>query len=127
MTSMRVFSFSSQWDFFDYNKMQLEAKCCISDSGTITEESSIFNVPAITIRQAHERPEGMDEGTLIMSGLKPDAVLRSIDVVISQAVNGERVFRLVDDYSPANFSKKVTRIVLSYVDYVNRVVWRKEI
>jgi UDP-N-acetylglucosamine 2-epimerase (non-hydrolysing) len=113
--------------FFDYNKLQMEAKCCISDSGTITEESSILNFPAITIRQAHERPEGMDEGTLIMSGLKPDAVLRSIDVVIAQAAAEDRPFRLVHDYAADNFSKKVSRIVLSYTDYVNRFVWRKSI
>ena len=111
--------------FFDYNKMQLEAKCCISDSGTITEESSILNVPAITIRQAHERPEGMDEGTLIMSGLEPESVLRAIDVVVTQAASSERPFRLVEDYSPQNFSQKVTRIVLSYIGYVNRTVWHK--
>ena len=113
--------------FFDYNKLQLEAKCCISDSGTITEESSIMNFPAITIRKAHERPEGMDEGVLIMSGLKPDGVLRAIKVVVDQAAGGERPFRLVDDYSPDNFSKKVTRIVLSYTDYVNRTVWKKSL
>jgi len=111
--------------FFDYNKLQLEAKCCISDSGTITEESSIMNFPAITIRKAHERPEGMDEGTLIMSGLKPEGVLRAIKVVVDQAATADRAFRLVDDYSPANFSKKVVRIVLSYTDYVNRTVWKK--
>jgi UDP-N-acetylglucosamine 2-epimerase (non-hydrolysing) len=113
--------------FFDYNKLQMEAKCCISDSGTITEESSILNFPAITIRQAHERPEGMDEGTLIMSGLKPDSVLRSIDVVVAQAAAEDRPFRLVHDYAADNFSKKVSRIVLSYTDYVNRFVWRKSI
>jgi len=113
--------------FFDYNKLQMEAKCCISDSGTITEESSILNFPAITIRQAHERPEGMDEGTLIMSGLKAESVLRSIDVVISQASECDRPFRLVHDYSPDNFSKKVSRIVLSYTEYVNRVVWHKSL
>ncbi len=113
--------------FFDYNKLQMDAKCCISDSGTITEESSILNFPAITIRQAHERPEGMDEGTLIMSGLKPEAVLRAIKVVTTQAAESERAFRLVHDYSTDNFSKKVTRIVLSYTDFVNRVVWKKSL
>ena len=113
--------------FFDYNKMQMEAYCVISDSGTITEESSILNVPAITVRQAHERPEGMDEGVLIMSGLKPDAVLRAIDVVTSQAAYSERSFRLVSDYDVDNFSLKVSRIVLSYIDYINRTVWRKSL
>ncbi|MEM7430252.1 MAG: UDP-N-acetylglucosamine 2-epimerase (non-hydrolyzing) [Pseudomonadota bacterium] len=111
--------------FFDYNKMQKEAFCVISDSGTITEESSILNVPAITVRQAHERPEGMDEGVLIMSGLKPDAVVRAVNVVTGDHIEGERRFRLVGDYDVDNFSLKVVRIVLSYVDYINRTVWRK--
>ena len=113
--------------FFDYNKMQMEAYCVISDSGTITEESSILNVPAITIRQAHERPEGMDEGVLIMSGLEPDSVIRAIKVVVSQTEKNGRTFRLVGDYDVDNFSKKVVRIVLSYVDYINRTTWRKSL
>jgi len=119
--------FQPAMGFFDYNKMQMEAYCVISDSGTITEESSILNVPAITIRQAHERPEGMDEGVLIMSGLKPEPVVRAIDVVVSQADRDERTFRLVGDYDIDNFSKKVVRIVLSYVDYINRTTWRKSL
>ena len=99
--------------FFDYNKMQKEAFCVISDSGTITEESSILNVPAITVRQAHERPEGMDEGVLIMSGLKPEPVIRAVKVVTQDAPEGGRKFRLVGDYDVDNFSHKVVRIVLS--------------
>ena len=113
--------------FFDYNKMQKEAFCVISDSGTITEESSILNVPAITVRQAHERPEGMDEGVLIMSGLKPAPVLRAVKVVTEDAAKGGRRFRLVGDYDVDNFSHKVVRIVLSYVDYINRTVWKKSL
>jgi UDP-N-acetylglucosamine 2-epimerase (non-hydrolysing) len=97
----------------------------ISDSGTITEESSILNFPAITIRQAHERPEGMDEGTLIMSGLKSDLVLQAINVVTSQHGYKNRKFKLVNDYDVDNFSLKVIRILFSYVDYVNRTVWKK--
>ena len=112
--------------FFDYVKMQIDSCCVISDSGTITEESSILNFPAITVRQAHERPEGMDEGTLIMTGLKSEAVLRAIDVVTSQAKESERAFKVVADYDVDNFSKKVLRIILSYTDYVNRTVWHKE-
>lgn len=112
--------------FFDYVKLQSEAACVISDSGTITEESSILNFPAITIRQAHERPEGMDEGVLIMSGLQRDLVLRSIDVVMTQHSDRGRTFRLVADYDVDNFSKKVVRIVLSYIDYINRTVWHNE-
>lgn len=111
--------------FFDYVKMQLEAHCVISDSGTITEESSILNFPAITIRQAHERPEGMDEGVLIMTGLKPEDVMHSIDVVVSQFDYEKRNFKLVADYDVDNFSKKVSRIVLSYTNYINRTTWRK--
>lgn len=111
--------------FFDYVKMQMEAYCVISDSGTITEESSILNFPAITIRQAHERPEGMDEGVLIMTGLKKEDVMHSIDVVVSQFEPGNRVFKHVADYDVDNFSKKVTRIVLSYTNYINRTTWRK--
>ena len=111
--------------FFDYVKMQLDAKCVISDSGTITEESSLLNFPAITIRQAHERPEGMDEGTLIMTGLKSDLVLQAIDVVTTQAEQKERAFRVVADYDVDNFSQKVLRIVMSYTPYINRTVWHK--
>jgi UDP-N-acetylglucosamine 2-epimerase (non-hydrolysing) len=111
--------------FFDYVKLQMEATCVISDSGTISEESSILNFPAITIRQAHERPEGMDEGVLIMTGLKEERVLHSIDVVTSQFDAEKRNFRVVADYDCDNFSKKVSRIVLSYTDYVNRTVWHK--
>ena len=111
--------------FFDYVKMQLDAKCVISDSGTITEESSLLNFPSITIRQAHERPEGMDEGTLIMTGLKSDLVLNAIDVVTTQAAQKERAFRVVADYDVDNFSQKVLRIVMSYTPYINRTVWHK--
>ena len=111
--------------FFDYVKMQLDAKCVISDSGTITEESSLLNFPAITIRQAHERPEGMDEGTLIMTGLTSELILNAIDVVTTHASDDERVFRVVPDYDIDNFSKKVLRIILSYVPYINRTVWHK--
>lgn len=111
--------------FFDYNKMQKSAFCVISDSGTISEESSIMNFPAITIRQAHERPEGMDEGTLIMSGLKRDRILQSIDVVVTQFFKDKRVPKIVNDYNVDNFSLKVVRAVVSYVDFVNRTVWKK--
>ncbi len=111
--------------FFDYNKMQKNAYCVISDSGTITEESSILNIPAITIRQAHERPEGFDEGVLIMSGLKKDRILQSINVVVEQSKSKERISKLVDDYNVNNFSIKVSRAVISYIDYINRTVWKK--
>lgn len=111
--------------FFDYIKLQQKAFCVISDSGTITEESSILYFPAITIRQAHERPEGMDEGTLIMSGLKKESVINSIDVVTSQFDKKKRSFKEISDYNTENVSKKVVRIILSYTDYINRTVWSK--
>tara|TARA_Y200000002_G_scaffold383203_1_gene403996 strand:- start:4880 stop:6001 length:1122 start_codon:yes stop_codon:yes gene_type:complete len=111
--------------FFDYNKMQKNAYCVISDSGTITEESSILNVPAITIRQAHERPEGFDEGVLIMSGLKKDRIIQSINIVVEQSKSKSRITKLVSDYDVDNFSIKVSRAVVSYIDYVNRTVWKK--
>ena len=111
--------------FLDYVKLQMNAICVISDSGTITEESSILNFPAVTIRQAHERPEGMDEGTLIMTGLKADRVLQSIDIVTSQHSISSRQFRMVQDYNTSNVSKKVLRIILSYLDYINRTIWYK--
>jgi UDP-N-acetylglucosamine 2-epimerase len=109
--------------FLDYVKLQMNAICVISDSGTITEESSILNFPAVTIRQAHERPEGMDEGTLIMCGLKAERVIQSIDLVTTQFPATGRQFRLVQDYNTTNVSKKVLRIILSYTDYINRTVW----
>lgn len=110
---------------FDYVKLQMNACCVISDSGTITEESSILNFPAVTIRQAHERPEGMDEGTLIMSGLKARWVMEAIEVVTSHQQSKERTFRLIPDYDADALSKKVLRIILSYTDYINRTVWKK--
>jgi UDP-N-acetylglucosamine 2-epimerase (non-hydrolysing) len=111
--------------FFDYVKLQLGAFCVVSDSGTITEESSILDFSAVTIRQAHERPEGMDVGTLIMCGLKAPRVLEAIEVVTSQHAAGERRFPLVPDYDVDNVSGKVLRIILSYIEYVNRTVWQK--
>jgi UDP-N-acetylglucosamine 2-epimerase (non-hydrolysing) len=113
--------------FLDYVRLQISARCVISDSGTITEESSILDFPAVTIRQAHERPEGMDEGTLIMCGVKPEGVVTAIETVLSQRKRGARQFRIAEDYLPDNVSKKVVRTILSYTDYVNRTVWRKSI
>ncbi len=118
--------FSKPYGFHEYNKLQLNAYCVVSDSGTITEESSILKIPAITIRQAHERPEGMDEGTVVMTGLSKDRILESIKVVVDQHKNNGPM-RIVGDYSIDNVSKKVLRIILSYTDYVNRTVWSKDI
>ncbi len=117
--------FSKPFGFHEYNWLQMNAFCVISDSGTITEEASILNLPAITIRQAHERPEGMDEGTLIMSGLNKARIIESIKVVTAQ--HQQKPMRLVADYDVDNVSTKVLRIILSYTDFVNRTVWHKEI
>ena len=97
----------------------------ISDSGTITEESSLLRFPAITIRQVHERPEGMDEGTLIMSGLEKTRILQSIEIVTSQFNENPESIYTVRDYENANVSKKVLRIIVSYTDYINRTIWKK--
>ncbi len=113
--------------FIDYIRLQVSARCVISDSGTITEESSILDFPAVTIRQAHERPEGMDEGTLIMCGLEAGRVLEAIEIVTAQRSKGKRVFKLVPDYDSDIVSKKVIRIIISYTDYVNRTTWRTKI
>jgi UDP-N-acetylglucosamine 2-epimerase (non-hydrolysing) len=118
--------FLPPFGLFDYVKLQMEALCVLSDSGTITEESTLLNLPAVTLRQAHERPEGMDEGTLIMCGLKAERVLEAVQVVTRHHDRSRRVFPLVRDYDGAGpVSKKVVRIVLSYIDYVNRTVWRR--
>ena len=111
--------------FFEYLKLQQNAYCVISDSGTITEESSILSFPAITIRNAHERPEGMDEGTLIMSGLNAEKVIDAINVTISQYEENSNPFRIIPDYDVDNVSKKVVKIILSYTEYINKTVWRK--
>jgi len=117
--------FSKPYGFHEYNKLQMEAFCVISDSGTIAEEGSLLNLPAITIRQAHERPEGKDEGTLIMSGLNKERIIEAINVVTAQHDFEKRPMKVVADYNVDNVSKKVLRIILSYTDYINRTVWHK--
>ena len=118
-------TFAKPYAFHDYVKLQLKAFCVISDSGTITEEASLLNLPAVTIRQAHERPEGMDETTVIMSGLKRERVLSAIEIATLHHSSEDRMIQPVNDYEVSNVSKKVLRIILSYIDYVNRTVWYK--
>jgi len=118
--------FSKPYGFHEYNNLQMNAFCVISDSGTIAEEASILNLPAVTIRQAHERPEGMDEATVIMSGLNKARVIHAVELATFHNSQDTRVIKPVRDYEADNVSKKVLRIILSYVDYVNRTVWHKE-
>jgi len=117
--------FVKPFGLLDYIKLQKSAFCVLSDSGTITEESSLLNFPAVTIRNTHERPEGMDEGVLIMCGLKSEGVLNAVSVITSQHDNENRVMSVVGDYEGGAVSKKIVRLVLSYTDYINRTVWKK--
>jgi UDP-N-acetylglucosamine 2-epimerase (non-hydrolysing) len=110
--------------FFDYVALQKSAFCTLSDSGTITEESSILGFPAVNVRQAHERPEGMDEGAVVMSGLGRERILQAVEMTLAQ-FQQRGGCRMPDDYRATQVSWKVAKIILSYTDYVNRRVWQK--
>ncbi len=117
--------FLKPFGFFDYIKLQMEAFCILSDSGTITEEASLLNLPAVTIRNSHERPEGMDTGTLVMCGLKAEGVLDAIRIVLHHHATNQRHFPVAPDYDAGIVSRKILRIVSSYTGYINRIVWKK--
>ncbi len=112
---------------FDYVKLEMNALCVLSDSGTISEESSMMNFPAVNVRETHERQEAMDEGAVIMAGLNPERVIQAIEIAREQRRGPNREFPIVADYDAMNVSKKVVRIIVSYVDYIRRVVWSERI
>ena len=126
LTTNPLIRFLDPMGFIDYNALQSNAYIVLSDSGTISEESSILNFRALNIREAHERPEAMEETSVMMVGVNSDNIVRGVQEVISQKTGSQRNFNLVSDYSSPNVSSKIVRIILSYTSYVNRVVWQKK-
>lgn len=120
-----LIKFIKPFGFLDYINLQMNAYCILSDSGTITEEASLLSLPAVMIRNAHERPEGMDDGVIIMCGLKLESVLRAVQITAEQNADSQQSSVKVDDYEGGDVAKKVVKLVLSYVDYINKNIWKK--
>ena len=117
--------FSKPFGFFDYVQLQKNARCVLSDSGTITEESSILDFPALNLRELHERPEGFEEAAVMFVGFNMDRVIQCLNILGARSTNGTTRHSIVNDYQPSDVSRKVVQIIHSYTDFVNKKVWRK--